>query len=264
MRPVQHILVPVDFSECSIHAWESAKILARQYEASIHLYHHLPIGVQPVVLEEVKRQLQHLAAGAGELQVQTVCEEGALYQTLQQYVHKHGIDLVVMGSHGASGKNEFFIGSNTQKVVRTLHRPVLIVKDKPLSTGLNKVVFASGFNTHDRPAFLQFKALVLPWLPEIHLVAIMTSSLFDAPYVVTKEAMKQFQKLASPLASHLHVYRDFSVEQGIRNLSEELDADLVCISNHFRHPVKRTLVGSNVEALVNHAGMPVLTIDYEE
>ncbi|MBK7409888.1 MAG: universal stress protein [Saprospirales bacterium] len=42
-----------------------------------------------------------------------------------------------------------------------------------------------------------------------------------------------------------------------------MHADLIGISNHERHPLKRILVGSNVEALINHSKLPVLVIDYE-
>ena len=56
--------------------------------------------------------------------------------------------------------------------------------------------------------------------------------------------------------------QDLSVEHGIRVFAEELGADLIAISNHERHPVRRILRGSTVEALVNHAAIPVLSIDY--
>jgi nucleotide-binding universal stress UspA family protein len=41
---------------------------------------------------------------------------------------KHNVDLVVMGSHGASGFQEMFVGSNTEKVVRNSDVPVLVIK----------------------------------------------------------------------------------------------------------------------------------------
>src|SRR5690606_19231493 len=40
----------------------------------------------------------------------------------------NNVDLIVMGSHGASGFKEYFIGSNTEKVVRTSNIPVLVIK----------------------------------------------------------------------------------------------------------------------------------------
>ena len=78
------------------------------------------------------------------------------------------------------------------------------------------------------------------------------------------EAMKEFQKLAAPLHAEIHLYRDFTIDNGIRFFASEIGADLIVISNHHRHPLKRIFIGSNVEAVVNHAELPVLSMDYEE
>lgn len=44
-------------------------------------------------------------------------------------VKKYSIDLVMMGSHGACGLKEYFVGSNTEKIVRISTVPVMVVKD---------------------------------------------------------------------------------------------------------------------------------------
>jgi nucleotide-binding universal stress UspA family protein len=74
--------------------------------------------------------------------------------------------------------------------------------------------------------------------------------------------MSPFEAACQPLACHRHVYKDLSIDEGVRSFSKEIKADLVAISNHERHPIKRMLIGSNVELLINHSELPVLTIDY--
>ena len=75
--------------------------------------------------------------------------------TVQNYKEFHEInnvakdfkaDLIVMGSHGASGLKEVFVGSNTEKVVRTSDIPVLVVKNQIREFTMDKVVFACDFN----------------------------------------------------------------------------------------------------------------------
>ena len=51
-----------------------------------------------------------------------------VFETITVKAKEHDIDLIVMGSHGASGVKEFFVGSNTEKIVRTAHCPVLTSK----------------------------------------------------------------------------------------------------------------------------------------
>lgn len=269
---MKNILVPTDFSVFAGHALDAALQFARRFNANIHLVHvtHATkdtarrVNQENTKITAVAGQLEQLVLPHKDISCTTRVLTGSLPKVLASYVDQHGIDLIIMGSHGASGKHEFFVGSNTQKVVRSVHCPVLILKEPLKSIQFDKVVFASGFYQEDRPAFLVFKDLVKHFVPEIHLITIHTSSLFDPPYVLSKEVLEDFQKLCAPFKSEVHIYRDFTVDQGIRSLSTDLGADLIAISNHQRHPLKRMLVGSNVEALVNHSRLPVLSIDYQD
>ena len=62
------------------------------------------------------------------------CEQFFLWAFAEQYCDAYAeayeVDLIVMGSHGASGLNEWLIGSNAQKIVRLAHCPVLTIKNK--------------------------------------------------------------------------------------------------------------------------------------
>ena len=135
---MHNLLVPTDFSPCADQAFSFSVKLARRLEARLHVVHRLTSTVDwvPNAAHEHRLtredQLNLLAEGVEGVEVVTALLEGKLSSTIQEYTEAHGIDLVVMGSHGASGKSEYFIGSNTQKVVRTLHCPVLVLKG-PLS-----------------------------------------------------------------------------------------------------------------------------------
>lgn len=275
-RSMKNILVPTDFSACAKNAAGAAYLLAKQFGAKLHLLTNitLPRGwdemseaeqqQNPTAVAAVQRamvQLSEMKKWFADVPVATACKGQKLVECVSRYVQEHGIDLTVMGSHGASGKNEYFIGSNTQKVVRTVHCPVLVIKNPMEKLDFEKVVFASNFNPGDMKAFEYFKNFIKHFVPEVHLVAIRTSP-FDTPYPVQMEAMKPFETACAPLVCKSHVYQDISIDEGIRSFAKGLGAGLVAISNHERHPLKRMLVGSNVEMLVNHADLPVLTIDF--
>ncbi len=68
-----------------------------------------------------------------------------LLTELLKSAEAHNADLIVMGSHGASGFQEMFIGSNTEKVVRNSDVPVLVVKREEPEFKADKFVFASDF-----------------------------------------------------------------------------------------------------------------------
>lgn len=267
---MKNILVPTDFSACAGYAEAAAIQMAARFGAKVHFVHILsPAPYETETTEWAEKKagrealLQETARRYGGAPIETTCLEGPFLDLLEVTAKQKGIDLVVMGSHGASGKSEYFIGSNTQHVVRRIHVPVLVIKDPIENLTFKNVVFASRFNDSEREPFLRFKHIVKHFAPHIHLVAIHTSSFFEPPYIVTKSAMSAFQALCEPLTSEIHIFRELNIEEGIRIFSGSVRADLIGISNYERHPIKRMLVGSNVEALVNHSALPVLTIDYE-
>ncbi|HMQ48529.1 MAG TPA: universal stress protein [Saprospiraceae bacterium] len=261
---MKSILVPTDFSDFATLAADAAAELARRFEAKLFFFHCLensPSDTAPEV-DQVADTLNAYRGKYPEIDIQTGYASGTVAATIAQYAAEHAIDFLVMGSHGRSGKSEYFIGSVTQKVIRQVHCPVLVVKEPLTDWSFDKVVFASSFHENEVAAFLHFKDFVKHFAPEIHLVEIQTGSLFDPPYFLSKESMERFRHLASPFYCRTHVLQDWNVDHGIRSFAEKIGAKLIGISNHHRHPLKRMLVGSRAEALINHAGLPVITIDY--
>lgn len=275
---MKNILAPTDFSACAFQATEVAARLARRFRATLHLLTCLDIpenwGQLPAreraQRAETQQQiynaevlLSDLRSRYSDIEVKTECCGGKLHARVKQYVARHAIELIVMGSHGSSGKSEYFIGSNTQKVVREVHCPALVIKEPLGEVNFDRVVFASDFYENEKEPFLRFKDFVKHFVPEIHLVEIHTAFLFAPPYFLSQEAMEEFRGLCAPFRCETHIHHNFNVERGIRVFAEEVGAKLIAISNHHRHPLKRMLVGSNVEALINHSSIPVLSIDFE-
>ena len=276
---MKNILVPTDFSACASDAAEVAFQLAERFDAKVHFFSNLTIDPKfleaseserenyPEVLQTIYNTNILFKDLAKKAQIKNIEFEarwngGKLVDNVKNYVQLYNIDFIVMGSHGTSGKNEFFIGSNTQKVVRVVHCPVLIVKDEIKIFDLKKVVFASTYNPEDKAILQYLLNLVKPYKPEIHLLEVNTSSWFSQPYILVKESMRDFKEMCHGFEVKTHFFRDWTVEAGIRHMTEEIGADLVAISNMKRNPLKRIFAGSNVEALLNHSSIPVLSIDF--
>jgi nucleotide-binding universal stress UspA family protein len=274
---MKSILVPTDFSACAHNAFDVAQKLARRFDARLHLLACIDIPEQWDTLTPNEQRKHHHALqqirntetlfatmieGHEDINIVSTYRGGKVIPSIVDYISHRPVDFVVMGSHGVSGKSEYFIGSNTQKVIRKIHCPVLVIKDPLPDVNFDTVVFASNFHESEKEVFLKFKDFVKHFVPEIHLVEVHTSSLMDPPYIISKEAMESFKNLCAPFSCKTHVYRDYNIDQGIRSFADEIGAKLIGISNHHRRPLKRMIAGSNVEALVNHADIPVLSIDY--
>lgn len=125
MMAVRQILFATDFSACSEHAARVAQAYARQLGGRLHLYHVDWPASDPVAAS----LLQRLAGDLGrDVPVVTVMESGIpAAELIVKYAARHGIELIVMGTHGRTGFSRALIGSVAERVVRTASCPVLTV-----------------------------------------------------------------------------------------------------------------------------------------
>ena len=277
---MQNILVPTDFSPTAKIAVDTAVKMAALTHAEITFYHcatELPPDWKSWPLPEKdkfpqnQKKIQQLTNKITSLKKQcralaipcrSIIRTGPFLENIEEVVTQEKIDLIIMGSHGASGKQEFFIGSNTQKVIRRVHTNLLIVKEPIHEIHFKKILFATGLGVSDQEAFADFLSLIKIFKPEeIHLVTIDTPGFFTQPTILVKERQMDFKKMASNVQIQTHFIRNFTVESGIRSFSEKIGVDLIAISNYERHPIKRIFSGSTVEMLANHSNLPVLSLE---
>jgi len=272
------ILVPTDFSACAEYALEAAVKLSEKYKAVVHVIHALePNGSskfdyldQKMVREELNKEKEN-----AKTLIASLCEKhngpeykihtkaGRVHEVVEEYAQRIEAELIVVGSHGASPGSNLYMGSNAQKMVRNIRRKIMVIKNPFTIDSMSEVVFASGFNVSEHPAMLEFRDFIQPFAKKVHLVYIQTDLFFGLPKTVIDEVMEEAKSLFSPLAVETHYFKDYTIEQGIERISKQLNAGLIGISNISKHPLKRIFSGSNVEALVNHSHLPVLSIDFQ-
>lgn len=279
---MKNILVATDFSGCAINAMDMGLALAEYFDATIHYLttkedDRSGGGLNFSILANSSAEKEFLEnvnvlfekwkkeAAVRKVKIKTTCTSGKLLPTMKDYVDKNQIDFVVMGSHGHNAVKGFFIGSNCQKVVRALHVPVFIVKDRALKYEFKNVVFASNFKDEEKASFHKFLNFIQKFKPEvIHLVAVNTLNSFAKSTEEMEKNLDEFVKECKVAKCEKHIYPDLFVEAGIRHFAEKIDADLIAISDHNRNPIKRIFSGSTVEALVQNSNLPVLSIDFSE
>lgn len=143
LEAIQSILVPVDFSEQSRGAVETAAELAGRWNASIELLHVLEIPPLPAFYGPVPdvgsaQRLLELSTdeleGLGRSLVpegvdwKTTTLEGAAASEIVRHAGEAGSDLIVIPSHGRSGLDRLLLGSTTERVLRTADCPVLTLR----------------------------------------------------------------------------------------------------------------------------------------
>lgn len=271
---MKKILVPTDFSDHAHYALQVASQIAKKNGGEIILLHMLELPHQagdalgsghdlPEIMLFKNSAINRLEDLMDDecldgLKVSEIIQFELAFDGIMKVSEKNDIDLIVMGSHGASGFKEMFIGSNAEKVVRNSEIPVLIIKKDAGEFNVNKFVFASDFTDEIKKPFAKVVQFANKFGAELELAMINTPSSFK-PTHVAEEIMKTFVAGFSIDKYTINIYNDVNVENGILNFANHIDADLIGVSTHGRKGIAHFFNGSISEDLVNHSLRPVVT-----
>ena len=163
------ILVPTDFSQYALYALKVAASIAKKIKAEINLVHscnlytvgkgqyYVTYNQEAVkIANEQFDKLVKLDFLKGISIKKHILTNLSIWQALKEKKFKD-TDLIVMGSHGTSGHSDFFIGSNTDKIVRLSDAPVLTIKNEIEDFKIKKMVFASNFFEESCQVFEKIK-----------------------------------------------------------------------------------------------------------
>ncbi len=137
----KHILVPIDFSEQSLHALEYAEALAKQNGGTLALlnvveplpgWQDAPLAVAPDKLtKEAEVRLQTMVSQRKidpRLIGRTVVRVGTPWNEITKAAQDLQRDLIVIATHGYTGLKHVLLGSTAERVVRHATCPVLVVR----------------------------------------------------------------------------------------------------------------------------------------
>jgi hypothetical protein len=165
---INKILIPTDFSEVANNALQYAIQLAKKTHAEIHILYvkNIPImdnsfpnNVYESYLIEVeeftKKSFEDLTAKYfknAEVKFETHTAFGFIQDEIQDFSENNNIDLIVLGTTGASGIQEILIGSNAASVATNSAIPVLIIPAHAQYEEILHMVYATDYNEPEFPS----------------------------------------------------------------------------------------------------------------
>jgi len=297
MNPIR-ILCPVDFSDTSKHAIDLAVVVAGWYKSRITALHVLTpwslasSGVATSTEEEAEvvriRQLvlEELAAATAKgIGVEAVIDVGQPAASILERASKRTADLIVMGTHGASGFQHLLLGSVTEKVLRKAVCPVLTVPPRAHSRcqlPFRHVLCAVDFSDASLDAVRSALSLAEESGARLTLLHVLEWP-WDEPPAPSIEELPREQGLA---LAEFRRYSEASAKKRLESLVPDANrssritatlrsgkpyrqildvaaaeqADLIVIGVHGRNPVDLALLGSTTNQIVRRATCPVLTL----
>ncbi len=274
------ILVPTDFSSYSENALRTAASIAKRNSATILVIHMVGITDGVLTKDESQKALEsvfYLKLAEKQfsefldkpylkgLNVNQAVNKHLNFSQINEVAKENKASLIVMGSRGSSGLEELFIGSNTEKVVRSSDIPVLVIKDLVSDFDMQIGVFASDFTLENIEAYKKAKEFFKQFGAAMKLVFVNTPGRNFKISKEIDELLFHFFKAAgysnpTEQINDVVIISDYSIEEGILAYSYLMNADVIAIPTHGRKGLSHLLKGSITEDLANHSTTPVLTI----
>jgi len=281
MARYNHILVAVDGSPSSLHAFQEALHLqpagatvmavAPPYEGDLRL-----VGVDRIKTlmqepcETALTRCQNLAQAAG-IGVKAICAIGEADVRIAELADEENCDLIVMGAKGHSFIDRALMGSVTRRVISQTPCDVLVV---PLAAqlGFQKVLLATDGATDTPGAADRALEVAQAYGARLHIVSVVKAArLFRSQAPEALAALKAQRQQAldgiKTQAQALNINATAIVRESddvayhvIVDEARKGAADMIIMGSHGHRGLKRFILGSLTEKVIGHASCPILVV----
>lgn len=275
---IQKILVPVDFSEASLNALQTAVAMSKRHQAALVLVHIInPDSV--LVFQEgglifdirtddyVNRMSQKLEDLLNQAQTDTeqpctgLVKSGATVEAIVKTAEEEGVDLIVMGAHKVSGLREFLIGTTAFSILKQAHCPVLTVPAEGKWLDFNKIIFPVRPVISALNKYCFSRTIIQKNKAELIIMGVLE---YFGKHTVGPLEEETNQLVNLVRGDGVRMKRDFyycsSIAQTILEKARSFQADLLIVTANLDVQLKDFFIGSFARQIVNHATMPVLLI----
>jgi nucleotide-binding universal stress UspA family protein len=275
---MKEIIVAIDFSKGSLHALRYAIHFANKAKCNVMMVYVDSRSGQDVsfspesgeLRDEMLQNFEELVAlmrpdlTGGKLSYKL--RKGKVYHELAIQARLNKADLVITGTHGISGFEEFWIGSNAFRIVSYAPCPVITVRSSYDATRpINNIVIPID-HTADTLQKLPLAAnLAKIFGAEIHILALHSSRLKSLQTKIETTVVKVEKYLAN---CGVAFSTEFRFAENLTDTTLEFvndsDADLIIIMTEQESSDANILLGQFAQQLVNFSPVPILSVQPKE
>lgn len=273
---MKHIIVPIDFSKESLNGLRLAIIFSNQLNSNIQM-----VYVQRAVSEmgrigleeEHKTAAQNFEKLIEEYspklhkgqELSFIIKKGKVYREVVNQAEAFEDTTIICSTHGASGFEEFFIGSNAFKIISATESPVITIRHGSVPHEIKKIVMPIDITSDTRQKVPFTAEIAKAFDAEVHIVAVSSIQSDD---VITKlnaytkqigEYLKGYDivfKTASLTGDNI---TDITIEYAL-----DINADLISIMTEQSKAISNFVLGSYAQQMLSKSPIPVLSITPQE
>lgn len=265
---MNNILIPIDFSDNSINALKYAINIANRFNSNIILLHCFEFKESIDIwadfesrirreaneeLAKIRKQFQSSLFRDTSLEVRVV--EGNTVDNILKIASVNRVDMIVMGTQGASGFKQLFLGSNTTAVLKKAKIPVLVIPNNFTYRPIKEIAFAIDSKKIDRTETIQIlKNMAISYKAHItayHLIELLENvgGDLDLPLYLKSIPYEIIQTT------------DWKEVNGkINQYVAKSNADLLCMIHHKRSFLENIFHSSATEKEAFNSPVPLLVL----
>tara|TARA_R110000765_G_scaffold408039_2_gene505625 strand:+ start:545 stop:1390 length:846 start_codon:yes stop_codon:yes gene_type:complete len=277
---MKNILIPTDFSENSWNAIKYGMELFKKTKCTFYIIHINPVAsyaggesamfispeiLEDTILKESKEQLQKLLEDIERLPFNTkhtfhtMAFYGFFTDHLQQEVKDKNIDLIIMGTKGASGLKAVSIGSNTGNVITKVQCSILAIPENAEYRRPQEIGFPTDFQLgYDLKVLANLKDIVLMQNANLRFLYVsLNGEDLDKLQIKNKEVLANYFEETE---YSFHKITGEKLETSIRCFTESRDLDMLVMVTKNLNFLERIFFRPTVEKISYETTIPLLVI----
>jgi len=272
---MKKILIPTDFSDGAFNALIHAMHLAKSIGASIqivHAYSMPPTGSNVMVditdilkknaeeeLGELKKRIEGMDLAQG-IEISYKASYGSVVDVVNRLSREEGISLVIMGTQGASGITEKWLGSNTAAAARNVDCPLMAIPAELPFRQISGILFSTDMKVMKNKRPLQFVAdFAEKTGATVKFLHIRDEGNDEEE---NEDAYRnQVQEIFGEVTPVFTFMYNNEVEDGIQEAIDRENPSVLVVVRHD-YGFFESLVHSSVSrSIVNNASLPILVLN---
>lgn len=266
---MREILVPTDFSENAEHALDYIFPFAEAVGADIRLHHVIEPHVDPApsnvkLLEDRLYQLADLMRERhgfnGKISYET--SHGNLPENMGNRAISGNAWLIAMGTKGASGLKEMFVGSNTVKLMDHVKKPVLVIPEQAEFNPLQNILYSTDYKAIKNDDALDIiKEIAMAFDAEVRLAHVKSNHTMASEDKVLERHRQGHIFDPEVKYSYKVIYDKNGVVHGINYyIRKKGDNDMVAMINRKHGLLRQTFLENRTQEMAYHTKLPLLVI----
>lgn len=256
------VIVPVDFSDTSLHAARyAAQLLVGHYGVTMILYHSYSLSPETKKNEAELNELKEELMRDHIVKIETISHHAEDFvDGLEKITRHRSADLIIMGITGRSAIGQVLFGSNTLKMVERKVCPVLIVPEKAFVKNVKNVMLTSDFkHTHETTPSVPIKDFLNVFKPNLHIVNVDKDHYISLTENYEKEK-QELNKMFAEYNPEFYFMRLFDIEDALNLFADEMKIDLIIVIRKNHSIFEKVFKSSRTKILSYHSKIPILVM----